>query len=222
MIARILCLIIGYVIGMVCLTSYWYAKKYHKLDIRTKGSGNAGTTNMGRVLGKKAAIVTLVGDMCKAFLSALICWFIFRGTADSTTIFLYSGLGVVLGHNYPLIFGFKGGKGIATSAGVYLSMMVLPGHYWELCLIGTLTFLAVLFITRYMSLASLSLSAGFCIEFIIFGALGVLGIGGAVLVEADFLILIISILAFIRHKSNIIRLMNGTEHRMWSKDGLQK
>ena len=64
---------------------------------------------------------------------------------DTVNLLLYSGLGVILGHNYPLIFGFKGGKGIATSAGVYLSMVFLPEYFWLLCLLGLITFLAMLF-----------------------------------------------------------------------------
>ena len=75
-VVKILCVLIGYVIGMVILTSHWYSR-IKKVDIRSKGSGNPGTTNMGRVLGKKAAIITMIGDITKAFLSAVICWLIF-------------------------------------------------------------------------------------------------------------------------------------------------
>ena len=138
-VVKILCVLIGYVIGMVILTSHWYSR-IKKVDIRSKGSGNPGTTNMGRVLGKKAAIITMIGDIIKAFLSAVICWLIFsvglKVPIDTVNLLLYSGLGVILGHNYPLIFGFKGGKGIATSAGVYLSMVFLPEYFWLLCLLG--------------------------------------------------------------------------------------
>ena len=72
-VVKILCVLIGYVIGMVILTSHWYSH-IKKVDIRSKGSGNPGTTNMGRVLGKKAAIITMIGDITKAFLSAVICF----------------------------------------------------------------------------------------------------------------------------------------------------
>lgn len=217
---KIICVLIGYVIGMFILTSHWYSR-IKKVDIRSKGSGNPGTTNMGRVLGKKAAIITMIGDITKAFLSALICWLIFdvglNAPIDTVNLLLYSGLGVVLGHNYPAIFGFKGGKGIATSAGVYLSLILLPDYFWLLCLIGLITFLAMLFLTNYMSIASLSLVTGFCIEFIIFGAFGGLGISGPGLVEADILMIIITALAYIRHRVNIKRLLNGTEAHTFGK-----
>lgn len=217
---KIICVLIGYVIGMFILTSHWYSR-IKKVDIRSKGSGNPGTTNMGRVLGKKAAIITMIGDITKAFLSALICWLIFgvglKAPIDTVNLLLYSGLGVVLGHNYPAIFGFKGGKGIATSAGVYLSLILLPDYFWLLCLIGLITFLAMLFLTNYMSIASLSLVTGFCIEFIIFGAFGGLGISGPGLVEADILMIIITVLAYIRHRVNIKRLLNGTEAHTFGK-----
>lgn len=219
-VVKILCVLIGYVIGMVILTSHWYSR-IKKVDIRSNGSGNPGTTNMGRVLGKKAAIITMIGDITKAFLSAVICWLIFsvglKVPIDTVNLLLYSGLGVILGHNYPLIFGFKGGKGIATSAGVYLSMVFLPEYFWLLCLLGLITFLAMLFLTNYMSIASLSLVTGFCIEFIIFGAFGGLGISGAALIEADILMIIITVLAFIRHRINIKRLLNGTEAHTFGK-----
>ena len=200
-VVKILCVLIGYVIGMVILTSHWYSC-IKKVDIRSKGSGNPGTTNMGRVLGKKAAIITMIGDITKAFLSAVIFSVGLKVPIDTVNLLLYSGLGVILGHNYPLIFGFKGGKGIATSAGVYLSMVFLPEYFWLLCLLGLITFLAMLFLTNYMSIASLSLVTGFCIEFIIFGAFGGLGISGA---------------ALIRHRINIKRLLNGTEAHTFGK-----
>ena len=215
--AQILSLIIGYFIGALVQTSYWYGKRQN-VDIRNYGSGNAGTTNAMRTLGKKAGVITAVGDILKVFLSALICWAIFRGTGMSTIlIFLYSGLGTVLGHNFPFFMKFRGGKGIATTAGVIISLFFQPNALWVMTLIGVITFFGVLILTRYVSLASLVLVTEFLIEFIIWSGSGNTALRGRELAQGICLVIIIVALCYLRHVGNIERLLDGNERRFGEK-----
>ena len=152
---RLICLVIGYAFGLF-QTGYIYGK-LHGIDIRKEGSGNAGTTNALRVLGKKAGIITYIGDMVKAVLAAMVVRLIFgQSHADIIMVLvLYSGFGVILGHNFPFYLGFKGGKGIAASSGVIVAL-----GYWPLILLGFCTFMIVTIISRYVSLGSLVMMTG--------------------------------------------------------------
>ncbi len=211
---RILCLVIGYIFGNVFQTGYWYGKFNH-IDIRDYGSGNAGTTNVMRTLGKKAGIITYFVDALKAVFSAIVVHFIFGKNSDyEMLLFLYSGLGVVLGHNFPFYLKFKGGKGIAASSGVVLSLMLFPKNCWILTVLGLLTFASVTYISKYVSLGSLVFIGAFFIEMIIYAVNGWLPLTGSQLYEALALVFIITALAFIRHHSNIGRLINGTERKI--------
>ena len=208
---RIICLAIGYVFGLF-QTGYIYGKM-NGIDIRQTGSGNAGTTNVLRTLGKKAGIITYAGDMLKAVFAALVIRLIFgKSHADSIMLLsLYSGLGVILGHNYPFYLGFKGGKGIAASSGVIVSLA-----YWPLILINLVTFVSVTAISRYVSLGSLVMMTGFFAEFCIFGKLGMIpGLHSEELIEAVIIVLILTVLAFWRHRANIVRLAQGNERKLW-------
>ena len=209
---QFVCIVIGYFIGALIQTSYWYGR-LKKIDIRNLGSGNAGTTNATRMLGKKAGIITAVGDVSKVFLSALICWLIYSGAAPTTLIFLCSGLGTVLGHNYPFYMGFKGGKGVATTCGVIISLFFMPNNCWIMTIIGVITFFVVLYTTGYAAVASLTLVSEFLIEFIIWGASGNLELHQGDLAQGMIIVIIIVGLTFFRHRSNIYRLLNNTEHR---------
>lgn len=215
---RIICIAIGYIFGLF-QTSYIYGRLNH-IDIREFGSGNAGTTNAMRVLGKKAGVITYIGDCLKAVLASLVIYALFRNETTSYLFILkiYGGLGVILGHNFPFYMGFKGGKGIAASSGVILSL-------WDfkLSVIALITFVLVTVITKYVSVGSLTMMAGFFIEFIIFNELGILGFHnnihftGNIRIEVYFIVFIISALAFIKHKANIKRLINGNERRIGQK-----
>ena len=209
---QFICILIGYFIGAFIQTSYWYGLRKN-IDIRKMGSGNAGTTNATRMLGKKAGIITAVGDISKVFLAALICWLIYRDAAPTTLIFLCSGLGTVLGHNYPFYMSFRGGKGVATTCGVIISLFFLPNNCWLMTIIGLVTFFLVLYTTGYAAVASLVLVSEFLIEFIIWGASGNLELHQGDLAQGVIIVIIIVGLTFIRHRSNIARLLNGTEHR---------
>ena len=208
---RIICLVIGYVFGLF-QTGYIYGK-LHGIDIRKEGSGNAGTTNALRVLGKKAGVITYAGDMLKAVLAAAVVRLIFGESHKDIimALVLYCGLGVILGHNFPFYLGFKGGKGIAASSGVIIAI-----GYWPLILLGFCTFMTLTIVSRYVSLGSLVMMTGFLIEFIIFGIKGMVpGLYPAELVEAIIIVAVITILAFWRHRANIGRLIHGNERKLW-------
>ena len=117
---RVLCLVMGYVFGLF-QTGYLYGKMNH-IDIRNYGSGNSGTTNALRVLGKKAGLIVFAGDFLKTVFACLAARIIFKASPDTDLYVLYAGLGVVLGHNFPCYLHFKGGKGIASMAGILVSM----------------------------------------------------------------------------------------------------
>lgn len=211
---RILCLVIGYMVGTILQTGYWYGKFNH-IDIRNYGSGNAGTTNVMRTLGKKAGIITYFVDALKAVLAAVIVHFIFGKNSDyEMLLFLYSGLGVVLGHNFPFYLKFKGGKGIAASSGVVLSLLLFPKNCWVLSVLGLLTFAGVTYISKYVSLGSLVFIGLFFLEMVIYGICGWLPLTGSSLYEGLVITFIITALAFIRHHGNIQRLINGTERKI--------
>lgn len=215
---RIICIGIGYIFGLF-QTGYIYGKLKH-VDIRNYGSGNAGTTNAMRVLGKKAGIVTYIGDCLKAVIASLLICLIFRNESTSFLFILklYGGLGVILGHNFPFYMGFKGGKGIAASSGVILGL-------WDfkLSVIALITFVLVTAISKYVSVGSLTMMAGFFIEFIIFNELELLGFknnmhfAGNRRIEVYLLVFVISALAFVKHRTNIKRLIDGNERKIGQK-----
>lgn len=216
---RIICLATGYVFGLF-QTSYIYGRLKH-VDIREYGSGNAGTTNAMRVLGKKAGIITYLGDCFKAIFACTLIWLIYRHSFASDYVFLlriYGGLGVVLGHNFPFYMGFKGGKGIAASSGVILGL----GDY-KIILICIFLFASVTVISKYVSLGSLVFMGFLPFEFILFNEIGILGFMGRRHVTGNWrlemysLIIIFVVLAFIKHAANIKRLMNGTERKIGQK-----
>lgn len=120
--ARVIALAIGYVFGLF-QTGYLYGKS-QGIDIRQEGSGNAGTTNSLRVLGIKAGLITFLGDLCKAIFAVLLVKLIFQDSYPQVikNLELYAGFGAVLGHNFPFYLKFKGGKGIACTAGMILAV----------------------------------------------------------------------------------------------------
>lgn len=211
MLLRIVCMIIGYIFGLF-QTGYLYGKLKH-VDIREHGSGNAGTTNAIRVLGKKAGAVTYLGDALKAIAAGLLIRGVFsQSDINIIILILYSGIGVILGHNFPFYMKFKGGKGIAASSGVIISLLD-----WRLIVIGFVVFAGLTILTRYVSLGSLGLMAGFLIFFILFVQLNMIAVGGEYRIEAYILVFLITCLAFFQHRANIIRLINGTERKLGQK-----
>ena len=218
MLNRIVCLILGYFIGAIIQTGFWIGKFNH-IDIRDYGSGNAGTTNTMRTLGKKAGLLTYFMDAFKSCIVAIIIHFIYGNNSDISEmlLILYGGFGVVLGHNFPFYLGFKGGKGIAATSGVVISIILFPKYCFMFTIFGILTFGIVTKLSRYVSLGSIVGIIGFLIEFVIWGVLGWLPINQGEFPEAVFVVLLFVILGVTRHHSNIKRLMNGTERKIGEK-----
>ena len=197
----IFCLIFGYIFG--CFSTGYFVGKLNKVDIRNYGSGNVGTTNALRTMGAKAGAVTLLGDVFKAVIPMLIVRFLlFPNYEYMVLMTLYTGFGVVQGHNYPVWLKFKGGKGIAATGGVMATFdpLIIP--------IGLPLFAIIVAITRYVSVGSLFVAVFFPIWILIRN-------------PGDIHMLILSLVfmvsAFIKHRSNIKRLMNGTENKIGQK-----
>ncbi len=172
-------------------------------DIRQSGSGNAGATNMLRTMGKKYAAITLIIDVLKGVIAVLIARYINGGIEAMPYI---AGLCVVLGHNFPIFFGFKGGKGVATSLGV---VMMLD---WKVGLVVLAVALLIMVTTRYVSLGSI-------VAAIVFAALEVAQMVMMGYVDIVKLICVIALAALLiaRHHENIGRLLSGTENKLGAK-----
>ena len=210
---RVICIIIGYCFGLF-QTGYLYGRMHH-IDVRSFGSGNAGTTNTMRVLGKKAGIITYLGDALKAVFAGVVTVLLYGNSHENIlfVLLLYTGLGVVLGHNFPFYMHFKGGKGIAASSGVILALFD-----WKLILLALFTFIIVTVISKYVSLGSLCMMGGFFIELVVLGQLGMIDrLHPEERIEAYILGFLLCAKAFVQHKANIQRLLNGTERKIGQK-----
>ena len=170
------------------------------------------------VIGKKAGFLTYFLDTFKAILSCIIVHFLFGKNCDyELLLFLYSGLGVILGHNFPFYLKFKGGKGIAATSGVAFTISIFPQHCWIILVAAMATFFIVMFTTKYVSLGSLLGIGMILVLFITWAFLGLLPLSGSHLYEACIIMFLIVALGYIRHSGNIKRLMNGTERKIGQK-----
>lgn len=207
---RVICLAIGYVFGLF-QTAYFYGKA-HGIDIRQHGSGNSGTTNALRVLGTKAGLIVFAGDCIKCILAVVVTRLLF-GESHADTIYLlciYAATGAILGHNFPFYMGFKGGKGIAATAGLILSL-----HPYFIPM-GVILFFGTFFLTHYVSLGSLLVYAGFIVEIIICGQSGVFGeMTQAHLIEMYAVAAFLTVMAYWKHRENIVRLLHGEERKTY-------
>ena len=216
--ARIICLVAGYCFGLL-QTSYIYGRM-NGIDIREHGSGNAGTTNALRVLGKKAGLVVFLGDLFKAIIATVLTRIIV-GNIYPQEIYLfiaYVGIGVVLGHNFPFYLHFRGGKGIAATAGVVLGfadpVIILS------CLV---IFVVSVALTRYVSLGSILMVTTFATEYTIFALNGrypfdlTIDTSKNAMIESVVLVIVLALMAIIRHKANIIRLIHHEENKLGAK-----
>ena len=206
---RLICLAIGYVFGLF-QTSYIYGRM-HGIDIRKHGSGNAGTTNLLRTLGTKAGAITLLGDALKCILAVLLVRTIFADQYGDILPLLsfYTASGVILGHNFPFYLNFRGGKGIAATAGLILSLNMY------MSLLGLATFVAAFLLTHYVSLGSLCVYTGFMIELVVFGQCGVFGMAQAHLNEMYVIGAVLTVMAFWMHRENIKRLLHHEERKTY-------
>lgn len=210
MAAYIVIAIIAYAIGSINF-SVIFSRKYAGFDVREKGSGNAGTTNMLRSVGKKAAAITLLCDILKGVVSILIAVIIGNivKTSDKALLVQIAGIAVVLGHTFPIFFEFKGGKGVATSLGVLLMTN------WQIGLICLVFALVIMALTKMVSMGSVGAAVLFPIL--------TLFINHHYIVEANgfkfffYSIILAAIVAF-NHRENIKRILNGTENKLSFKD----
>ena len=200
MLSYILIIIIAYLLGNIS-TSYIIAKKMIGVDIRTQGSGNAGSTNVLRTLGKKAGAMTFAGDFLKGFVAVLIAELIAKTSGIDVAIAGYLGvIGVVSGHNWPAFLGFRGGKGVATSLG----SMIAVNPIMALSCFGI--FLVIVAITKYVSLGAIVGISCSPIMMIVFK-------NNKGLIATLFL----TISVIYTHRENIKRLLNGTERKLGEK-----
>lgn len=196
MLKVLICLVMGYLIG-----SLNFAIIYSKLrrdDIRNHGSGNAGSTNVLRTYGKTPALCVFILDISKGIIAVIISRVIF-----GTDMFpgCSAALGAILGHNFPVYYGFKGGKGVATSIAV---LFVL---HFPTALIAVAAFVVTVLISRIVSLSSIVGSLAAMLASVIFFKIDVFSV----------FCIIIGLLCIIRHSANIKRLINGTESRLGQK-----
>ena len=206
---RLICLAVGYVCGLF-QTGYLVGKINH-IDIRKEGSGNSGTTNALRVLGWKAGIFTFLGDVLKCVAAYFIVRFMYRGSDCLPLLVMYAGAGVTLGHNFPFYMNFKGGKGIAATAGIIFSID------WRLTVLCLAVFVLIVAVTRYVSLGSLVVSVILLAWNIYMGRCGAYSLSAISSIEYSAVTAVIAAMAFWRHRANIVRLIHGNENKIGAK-----
>lgn len=206
---RILCLAVGYAFGL--FNTALVLGRILNVDIRKHGSGNAGTTNMLRVMGPKAGFTVLGGDMLKAIIPVLLLAAVLGRTHPDLGYLIkaWTGLGVVLGHNFPFYAHFKGGKGIATTGGIIIA------YDWRFVPFGLLAFLLPFWITHYVSLGSLVMTLFFLVAVIITAQTGICQVPETARAELYCVVAVITAMAFVMHRENIRKLLSGTERKTY-------
>lgn len=206
---RLLVLIAGYIFGMF-LAGHFLGKLMH-FDLTKMGSGNVGATNALRCLGLKTALLVFFLDALKAFLPVFIVGQIFKNDSLRYIYMVYTVLGVILGNDYPVILGFKGGKGVAATSGWGIGMNPL---IWALAMA---LFFGLAFATRYVSLASIIATVCSTSAFIAFACTGIIPVPQEALAEFIIVIILVELLLIFAHRGNIVRLIQGKENRFGSK-----
>ena len=206
---RLICLVIGYLFGLI-QTGYIYGKSQH-VDIRKMGSGNAGATNALRTMGWKAGAITFLGDCFKCVAAVVVVHLIFgKSQKDILPVLaMYAGMGAVFGHNYPFYMKFKGGKGIAATAGLIVSTT----NIW-ITLICLFVFVSIVAVTRYVSVGSMVVVAVYFVSVLVYGHMGGYHVTGALLTEIYVIAGILLVSAVYKHKANIVRLKQGKENKL--------
>lgn len=212
--AYILIAIIAYAIGSVNF-SVILSKKMAGFDVREKGSGNAGSTNMLRSVGKKAAAITLVCDILKgvvAILIAVILGWIFK-ESDKALLVQIAGILVIIGHTFPIFFEFKGGKGVATSLGVLLM------SNWKLGLICLVFALVLMVLTRMVSVGSIAAAILFPV-LTLFVNMNILQSNFIITDGSGYLIysILLAAIVIFNHRENIQRILSGKENKISFKN----
>jgi glycerol-3-phosphate acyltransferase PlsY len=198
----VLAFVLAYLLGSIP-SAVWIGKRFHNIDVREHGSGNAGTTNTIRVLGWAAGIPVLLIDIAKGWLAAMLPVFFHlanNGTALMTDLQLIAGIVAITGHIFPLFAGFRGGKGVATVFGVFLALQPLL----TLCVIAV--FLVVFFITGIVSVSSMSAGVSFpVLLFVFFDTPSLL---------FKIFSIIVGVSLIVTHRENIRRIWRGEEKKL--------
>ena len=200
--------VIAYLIGSINF-SIILSKKMAGFDIREKGSGNAGTTNMLRSVGKKAAIITLICDILKGVVSILIA--VLAGkiikNLDNALLVQLAGIFVIIGHTFPVFFKFKGGKGIATALGVLLMIN------WQIGLICLIFALVLMALTKMVSVGSIAAAILFPILVAFIDQNYIVPTSNS---NWSYLVfsIIVALLVIFNQRANVQRILNGTENRL--------
>jgi acyl phosphate:glycerol-3-phosphate acyltransferase len=194
----------GYLLGS--LNAAILVGKIYGVDVRSHGSGNAGMTNTLRTLGKLPAVMVTIGDMLKAVLACVIGSLILQDLWGFSEVGLMAGgFGAILGHNWPVYFGFRGGKGVLTT----FALILMMDYQLALILLGI--FLLLVSIFKYVSLGSVVASLGFPV--LGYFLRGYLEIDALFILFAAF----VSGIVIIKHRANIKRLFQGTENKLGAK-----
>jgi len=192
----IIAAVIGYLLGNFS-TGLFIAKRFGNIDIREHGSGNAGTTNVLRTLGWLPSVLTLLGDALKAVLASLIGKWI-----GGEIGMLIGGLFTIIGHNWPVFFHFRGGKGMASTLG----MIIVCHQWWALALF--LPWFVIVALTRYVSVASIAMS-------IIYPIITIFVYHSHPYAAAHIIVIcLMGVLGVFSHRANISRLIHGNENRL--------
>ena len=200
--------VIAYLIGSINF-SIILSKRMAGFDIREKGSGNAGTTNMLRAVGKKAAVITLICDILKGVVSILIA--VLAGkivkNLDNALLVQLAGIFVIIGHTFPVFFKFKGGKGIATALGVLLMIN------WQIGLICLIFALVLMALTKMVSVGSIAAAILFPILVAFIDQNYIVQTSNS---NWSYLVfsIIVAILVIFNHRANEQIILNGTENRL--------
>ena len=205
MVFNIVVAIIAYLIGSINF-SVIFSKKMAGFDVREKGSGNAGTTNMLRSVGKKAAAITLICDILKGVVAILIAMFIawaFK-VENASLLVQIAGIAVVLGHTFPIFFGFKGGKGVATSLGILIM------SNWQIGLICLVFGVILIALTRMVSLGSCAAAVLFPVLTLFINEHYIVSQGSSYLIYS----IILAVIVLFNHRSNIKRILSGKENKI--------
>ncbi len=197
----VLVALVAYLIGSISFAII-FGKKFGGFDVRDKGSKNAGTTNVLRTVGKKAAALTLICDILKGVVAVFIAMLAAKIWEDSDAEILkyLAGLMAIIGHTFPVYYGFKGGKGVATSLGV---LLVVNPQVGIICLVFALI---IIIATRWVSLGSILAAILFPILTFFMGDVDSF--------YAKVISILIGLLVIFNHRSNLQRLKNGTENKL--------
>lgn len=193
--------LLAYLLGSIP-NAVWYGKVFYGIDVREHGSKNAGATNTLRVLGNKPGFVVLFLDLFKGFLAAMLILFIPNQVAGSNSFILLQiclGALAVIGHVFPVFAGFRGGKGIATLLGIVIAL-----NYW-LALVCFVLFMAIVWVTRYISVGSMTSA--------LLSPIIVLALFHWQVNALFYFCCVVAVLVLYTHRANIQRLINGNENR---------